>query len=96
MGAPFGAEPAGNFAENYAGPQGTLAFVIGGGHIAASDEDKEITAAFADTAGELSAGLGGGADGEEPVELAIEVGAVLGEGSVFQLWTPLADGHGAL
>src|SRR6202040_322447 len=48
-GAPLGAEAAGDFAEDHAGPQGTLTFVVGGGHIAASDEDKEITAAFADT-----------------------------------------------
>ena len=73
----MGAEAAGDFAEDHAGPQGTLAFVVGGGHIAAGDEDKEITAAFADTAGELLAGLGGGADGEQPVKPAVEVGTVL-------------------
>src|SRR5467141_3041245 len=55
MGTPLGAEPAGDFAEDYAGPQGPLALVVGGGNIAASDEDKEIAAAFADTAGELLA-----------------------------------------
>jgi hypothetical protein len=92
----LGAEAAGDLAEDHAGPKGALAFVVGSGHIAAGDEDKEITAASADTAGELSAGLSGGADGEKPVELAVEIGAVLGEGSVFQLRTPLADGHGAL
>ena len=68
----MGAEAAGDFAEDHAGPQGTLAFVVGGGHIAAGDEDKEITAAFADTAGELLAGLGGGADGEQPVKPAVK------------------------
>src|SRR5216684_4722667 len=94
MGAPLGAEPAGHLAEDDAGPQGPLAVVVGGGDIAAGDEDKEIAAASADGAGELAAGLGGGADGEQPVELAVEVGAVLGEGGVLELWTPLADGDG--
>ena len=94
-GAPFGTEPAGDFAEDHAGPQGTLAVVVGGGNIAAGDEDKEIAAAFADAAGELAAGLGGGVDGEQPVEPAVEVGAVLGEGGVLQLRAPLADGDGA-
>src|ERR1700720_880078 len=70
-GAPLGAEAAGDFAEDHAGPQGALAFVVGGGRIPAG-EDKEITAAFADTAGELLAGLGGGADGEQPVKPAVE------------------------
>src|SRR5713101_3726760 len=94
-GAPLGAEAAGDFAENHTGPQGTLAIVVGRRNVAASDEDEEVAAAFADAAGELLAGLGGRADGEQPVELAVEIGAVLGESSVFQLWTPLADGHGA-
>src|SRR5437660_1171955 len=80
-GAPLGTEPAGDFAEDHAGPQGTLAVVVGGGHVAAGDEDKEITAAFADTAGELLAGLGGGADGEQAGEPAGEVGAVLDPGA---------------
>src|SRR5208337_5293969 len=94
-GAPLGSESAGYLAEDHAGPQGTLAIVVGGGDIAAGDEDKEIAAAFADTAGELAAGLGGWGDGEQPVELAVEVGAVLGEGAVLELWAPLADGGGA-
>src|SRR6266478_1696078 len=72
MGAPLGAEPAGNFAEDHAGPQGTLAVVVGGGDIAAGNEDKEIAAAFADAAGELLTGLSGGGDGEQPVEPAVE------------------------
>src|SRR6266581_3428508 len=71
-GAPLGAEPAGDFPEDHAGPQGTLALVVGGRDIAAGDEDKEIAAAFADATGELAAGLGGGVDGEQPVELAVE------------------------
>src|SRR5712692_11787846 len=95
MGAPLGAEPAGDFAEDHAGPQGTLAVVVGGGDIAAGDEDKEIAAAFTDAAGELLAALGGGADSEQPVEPAIEVGTVLDQGGVLQLWAPLADGGGA-
>ena len=61
-----------------------------------SDEDKEIAAAFADTAGELSAGRGGGADGEQPVKPAVEVGTVLGEGSVLEIGAAAADGNGAL
>jgi hypothetical protein len=64
-------------------------------NVAASDEDEEVAAAFADGAGELAAGLGGGADGEQPVEPAVEVGTVLGEGGVLQLRAPLADGGGA-
>src|SRR5712692_8212749 len=68
MGAPLGAEPAGDLAEDHAGPQGTLAVVVGGGDITAGDEDKEIAAAFADAAGELAAGLDGGAGGEQAVE----------------------------
>src|SRR5712692_6213239 len=95
MGAPLGAEPAGNFAEDHAGPQGTLAVVVGGGDIAAGNEDKEIAAAFADAAGELLTGLSGGGDGEQPVEPAVEVGTVLGEGAVLQPWAALADAHGA-
>ena len=71
-GAPLGAEAAGNFAENHTGPQGTLAIVVGRGNIAASDKDEEVAAAFADAAGELLAGLGGRADGEQPIELAVE------------------------
>ena len=50
-GAPLGAEPAGDFAEDHAGPQGSLAFVVGGRDIAVGDEDKEIAAAFANTNG---------------------------------------------
>src|SRR6266403_44140 len=96
MGTPLGAEPAGDFAEDYAGPQGPLALVVGGGNIAASDEDKEIAAAFANTAGELLAGRGGGADGEQPVEPAVEIGTVLGEGGVLELWAPPADGNSTL
>src|SRR5438132_630475 len=95
-GAPLGAEPAGDFAEDHAGPQGTLALVVGGRDIAAGDEDKEIAAAFADATGELAAGLGGGVDGEQPVELAVEVGAVLGEGGVLQFGAALADARGTL
>src|SRR6266481_3479833 len=94
-GAPLGAEPAGDFPEDHAGPQGTLAIVVGGGNVAASDEDEEVAAAFADGAGELAAGLGGGADGEQPVEPAVEVGTILGEGGVLQFRAPLADGGGA-
>src|SRR5260370_12251733 len=67
-GAPLGGEPAGDFAEDHAGPQGTLAFVVGGGHIAAGNEDKKITAAFADTPGELFARPGGGGDRQQPVQ----------------------------
>jgi hypothetical protein len=78
----LGAEPAGDFPEDHAGPQSTLAIVVGGGNVAASDEDEEVAAAFADGAGELAAGLDGGADGEQPVEPAVEVGTVLGEGGV--------------
>src|ERR1700694_2204582 len=63
MGAPLGAEPAGDFAEDHARPQGTLAVIVGGGDIAAGDEDKEIAAAFADAAGEVLGGLGGGGGG---------------------------------
>src|SRR5947208_8942895 len=95
-GAPLGAEPAGDFAEDHAGPQGTLAVVVGGGHIAAGDEDKEITAAFADTAGELLAGLGGGADGEQPVKPAVEVGTVLDQGGVLEIGAAAPNGNGAL
>src|ERR1700680_3468147 len=81
MGAPLGAEPAGDFAEDHARPQGTLAVIVGGGDIAAGDEDKEIAAAFADAADELLAGLGGGADGEQPVEPAVESGTGRGVGA---------------
>src|SRR6266436_325485 len=84
-GSPLGAEPAGDFAEDHAGPQGTLAIVVGRGNVATGDEDEEIAAAFADTAGELTAGLGGRADGEQPVEAAVEIGTVLGEGGILQL-----------
>src|ERR1700745_1454098 len=52
---------------------------------AGGDEDKEITAAFADTAGELLAGVGGGADGEQPVKSAVEVGTVLDQGGVLEI-----------
>ena len=76
-GTPLRAEPAGDFAEDHTGPQGPLAFVVGGGDIAAGDENKEIAAAFADTACELVAGLCSGVDGEQPVEPAVKVGAVL-------------------
>jgi site-specific recombinase XerD len=48
----LGAEPAGDFPEDHAGPQSTLAIVVGGGNVAASDEDEEVAAAFADGAGE--------------------------------------------
>src|ERR1700674_88565 len=95
MGTPLGAEPAGDFAEDYARPQGPLALVVGGGNIAASDEDKEIAAALADTAGELLAGRGGGADGEQPVEPAVEIGTVLGEGGVSEIGTGATDAAGA-
>src|SRR6202040_4486495 len=94
-GAPLGAEAAGDFAEDHAGPQGALAFVVGGGRIPAG-EDKEITAAFADTAGELLAGLGGGADGEQPVKPAVEVGTVLDQGGVLEIGTAGANGNSAL
>src|ERR1700687_3919050 len=96
MGAPLGAEPAGDFAEDHARPQGTLAVIVGGGDIAAGDEDKEIAAAFADAADELLAGLGGGADGEQPVEPAVEIGTVLGEGGVSEIGTAATDADGAL
>src|SRR5215470_6442140 len=96
LGAPLGTEPAGDFAKDHAGPQGPLAAVVGGGDIATGDEDEEITAAFADTAGELLAGLGSGADGEQPVEPPVEVGTVLGEGGVPELGATAADGNGAL
>ena len=92
----MGAEAAGDFAEDHAGPQGTLAFIVGGGHIAAGDEDKEITAAFADTDGEPLAGLGGGADGEQPVKPAVKVGTVLDQGGVLEIATAAANGNGAL
>src|SRR6266436_1220164 len=76
-GAPLGAEPTGDLAEDHAGPQGTLAIVVGGGNVAARDEDEEVAAALADGAGELAAGIGGGADGEQPVEPAVEVSTIL-------------------
>ena len=88
----MGAEAAGDFAEDHAGPQGTLAFVVSGGHITAGDEDKEITAALADTAGELLAGLGGGADGKQPVNPAVEVGTVLDQGGVLEIGTAATNG----
>src|SRR5207245_9509434 len=94
-GTPLRAEPAGDLAEDHAGPQGTLAIVVGGGNVAARDEDEEVAAALADGAGELAAGIGGGADGEQPVEPAVDVGAVLGEGGIPQLRAPLAGGGGA-
>src|SRR5439155_25271389 len=95
-GAPLGAGAAGAFAGDRAGPQRTLAVVVGRGHIAAGGEDKGITAAFADTAGELLAGLGGGADGEQPVKPAVEVGTVLDQGGVLEIGAAATDGNGAL
>src|SRR5260370_852054 len=68
-GAPLGAEPAGDFAEDHAGPQGTLAFVVGGGRIAAGGGEKKNTPAFAGTAGGAAArarGGGGGAAAGRP------------------------------
>ena len=43
------------------------------------DEEEEIAAAFTDCLGELAAGAGSGRRGEQRVEPAAEVGAVLGE-----------------
>ena len=57
---------------------------------------KRSTAAFADTAGELLAGLGGGADGEQPVKPAVEVGTVLDQGGVLEIGTAATNGNGAL
>jgi hypothetical protein len=51
MGAPLGTEPAGDFPENHTRPQGTFAVVVGGGNIAAGDEDEEVATALADGAG---------------------------------------------
>jgi hypothetical protein len=51
---------------------------------------------FADTAGELSAGRGGGADREQAVASAVEVGLVLGEGSIPEIGAAVPDANGAL
>src|SRR3989442_15945235 len=62
-GAPLGAEPTGDLAEDHAGPQGTLAIVVGGGKGEARDENQEEAAALADGGGEVWGGIGGGGVG---------------------------------
>src|SRR5260370_4293465 len=89
-GAPLGAEPTGDLAEDHAGPQGTLAIVVGGGNVAARDEDEEVAAALADGAGGLAAGIGGGGGGEQPGEPPRPGGAATGPGGTPPLPTPLA------
>jgi hypothetical protein len=42
------------------------------------------------------AGVGGGADGEQPVKSAVEVGAVLDQGGVLEIGTAATNGNGAL
>ena len=92
---PFGAEAAGDFAEDDAGSQGPLAIVVGGGDIAAGDEEEEIAAAFADAAGELSSGLGVGRQ-----RAAGRAGGRdrrgTGQGGVLEFGAALADADGAV
>ena len=41
-------------------------------------------------------GLGGGADGEQPVKPAVKVGTVLDQGGVLEIGTAATNGNGAL
>src|SRR5260370_42232889 len=61
-GAPLGAEPTGDLAEDHAGPQGTLAIVVGGGDGGGRGGDEEVAAALAAGAGELGGRIGGGGE----------------------------------
>jgi len=76
LGTKAAGDPGQALAEDDAGPQPPLAVVVGGGDIATGDEKEEIAAAFADALGELSSGLGGGRRREQPVEPAVEIGAI--------------------
>src|ERR1700739_2478913 len=48
------------------------------------------------TRGGWLAGFGGGADGEQPVKSAVEVGTVLDQGGVLEIGTAATNGNGAL
>ena len=54
MGTPLGAEAAGDLAKDDTGPQRPLAVVVGGGDVAAGDEEEQIATAFAEGRGALS------------------------------------------
>src|SRR5260370_35317015 len=94
-GTPIGSEGPGDLAEDDGGPQGSLAAVIGVGHIASGDEDEKIVPAFPDGAGELSAGRRGRRLAQQPGEAAIEIGPILNERPVLEGLAPPADGDGS-
>jgi hypothetical protein len=96
LGTKAAGDPGQALAEDDAGPQPPLAVVVGGGDIATGDEKKEISTAFADGLGELSSGFGVGCSREQPVEPAVEIGAVLDEGGVLEFGAAATDADSAL
>src|SRR5882757_6213848 len=92
----MGSEAACHFSEDDGGAERSLAAIIGIGHVASGDESEQVVAVASHGAEELAGGLVFRRFGEETVEPAVEIGAILLEGGVLEGLSPSADGDGAL
>ena len=95
LGAPFGAEAVGDFAEHDAGPQGSLGAVVGRRNLAIGDEDEQVAADFLDHTLEFAAGLVRRLKGHEVVEGCVEPRGISLQRRVGEPWPSLTDAAGA-
>src|SRR5882757_3480265 len=73
----MGSEAACHFSEDDGGAERSLAAIIGIGHVASGDESEQVVAVASHGAEELAGGLVFRRFGEETVEPAVEIGAIL-------------------
>lgn len=86
LGAPVGYEAVGDLAEDGGGPEGLLGAAVGWRDRPIGHDDEEMGAVLEGLAVQLGTGLDGGFPLDGGIKAAIEIGPVLLEGAVGQLF----------
>ena len=93
--APFGTEAVRDFAEDHARAQRALGDVVGGRHIAVSNEHEQMPSIARDAPAQPLGRLATTRQSEHAVQPAIQIGAILGQRGVAQRVSPSPDGDRA-